>query len=297
MITNITNKESLLAPNKKLLIIGKISDELTSVIDICFHDKEIFDITENSLDIFNKSFFEQFDVIIISFDKESFKLFEDNSIKLPKNSINIISDELYDKFKTYINSSFATLISPIDEDTLFHKIYAVLAINESNILLKTKEKVISKYKNDSINDDIDTFLDQYSGSIMFINDDLNDNLKRLKDLEISKEIFSNVSLNLVQLSNILKENKNLIQLSTLFLEFSQFLDSIDFDSIEPSRFEAFDYLTTIVEDTTLYIDELFVYRLFKDVKVFEDSMANNIEYFEAKLFGKDESNEDNLEFF
>lgn len=203
---------------------------------------------------------------------------------------------MYIDFKKYINISFATLLSPIDEDTLLYKIYARLAIIETNGFLKTKEKVLNKYKNDSINNEIDTFLDQYSGSIMFINDDLNDSLKRLKDLEISKEVFSDISANLVELSNIFAQNKKLDQLSTLFLEFSQFLNSLDFESIEPSRFEAFDYLTTIVEETTLYIDELFVYRLFKDVSVFEYSIANNIEYFESKLFGNDEKNEDNLSF-
>ena len=44
---------------------------------------------------------------------------------------------------------------------------------------------------------------------MFINDDLNENLERLKDLELSKEIFKNISNNMVQLSNILKQNESL----------------------------------------------------------------------------------------
>ncbi|XPV69919.1 MAG: hypothetical protein ACNI25_04920 [Halarcobacter sp.] len=297
MISNVSNKVSLLAANSNILVVGNVSEQIHNMIDISFSNKEFFDITADSLEIFNNSLFEQFDIVIISFDRYSFELFEKNNITIPKGGIYIIEDDVYIDFKKYINISFATLLSPIDEDTLLYKIYARLAIIETNGFLKTKEKVLNKYKNDSINNEIDTFLDQYSGSIMFINDDLNDSLKRLKDLEISKEVFSDISANLVELSNIFAQNKKLDQLSTLFLEFSQFLNSLDFESIEPSRFEAFDYLTTIVEETTLYIDELFVYRLFKDVSVFEYSIANNIEYFESKLFGNDEKNEDNLEFF
>lgn len=297
MVVNLSNKITLLAPNAKVLVVGKIEDTLKDVVERDFKTKEFFDITVESLDILNFSLYEQFDVIIISFDKNRFEIFKENNHEFPKDVIYIIDDDIYDEFRPYINRAHSILLQPITEDTFLNKILSILSINETGSLLKTKEKVVNKYKDDSVNNEIDNFLDQYSGSIMFINDDLNESLERLKDLEISKEVFSRVSVNLVQLSNIFSKNENLTQLSNLFKEFSQFLDALDFDSIEPSRFAAFDYLTTIIEDTTLYIDELFVYRLFKDVKVFEDSMENNITYFEAKLFGKEESNDDNLEFF
>ena len=133
---------------------------------------------------------------------------------------------------------------------------------------------------------------------MFINEDLTVELEALKNLDMSKEVFSNISASLIKLANVMKKNINLVHLGTLFFEFSQFLDAIEIDKIEPSKYSAFDYLSHIIEDLTLYIDELFVYRLFKDVKVFEDSMSNNISYFEAELYGLEiDSNSDNLEFF
>ncbi len=297
MFSNILNKINLLSSNKKLLFIGKLNPQLESTFDKSFENKEYLDITEDSLDILNTSLYEQFDVVIIALNESNFTTFQGANINIPEGVIFIIEDNIYDKFKPFINSTYFTLISPFEEHMILDKIYGILAINEVNSILKTKEKIVSKYKNDEINDEIDVFLDQYSGSIMFINDDLNTLLERLKDLEISKEVFSEVSANLVKLSNIFAQNERLIQLSELFLEFSQFLDALDFESIEPSRYSAFDYLTSIIEDTTIYIDELFVYRLFKDVKVFEDSMENNIIYFETKLFGKDQNNDDNLEFF
>lgn len=296
MLVNLANKITLLSPDAKALVLGKVEDDLKKITEKNFRTLEFFDITKESLDILNSNLYEQFDVVIVSLDKKRFELLK-QSAGFYENFIYILDDNIYEEFKAYVNSAYSILLKPYDEDVLLFKIFGLLAISETDTLLKTKEKIISRYKGDSVNSEIDLFLDQYSGSIMFINDDLNEGLERLKDLEVSKEVFSKVSVNLMQLSNIFLKNKNLNQLSTLFKEFSQFLDALDFEAIEPSRFEAFDYLTTIIDDTILYIDELFIYRLFKDVKVFQDSMENNIGFFEAKLLGKDQSNDDNLEFF
>lgn len=297
MLVNLINKITLLAPNAKILQLGKQIDSLSDTVEKTFKTKEYYDITAESLDILNSNLYDQFDVVVLSLDKKRFEMFKENEHTFPENIIYIIDDDIYEEFRPYINKAYSILMEPISQDIFLAKVFGLFAINEANSLLKTKQMVINKYKDNSINNEIDSFLDQYSGSMMFINDDLNESLQRLKDLEISKEVFSKVSVNLVQLSNIFEKNENLTHLANLFKEFSQFIDSIDFESIEPSRFVAFDYLTTIIEDTILYIDELFVYRLFKDVKVFQDSMENNITYFEAKLFGKEESNDDNLEFF
>ncbi len=146
---------------------------------------------------------------------------------------------------------------------------------------------------------IDEFLDKYSGSIMFINDDLNENLEKLKDLDISKETFKSISINLTQLSLVFQKDKKLEHISELFLEFGQFLEHLDFEMIEPANYSAFDLLTTIVEDLRMYINDMFVSKVLKDVYIFEDSMQNNINYFEAKLFGFeiDEDKDEDLEFF
>jgi hypothetical protein len=147
---------------------------------------------------------------------------------------------------------------------------------------------------------IDEFLDKYSGSIMFINDDLNENLEKLKDLDISKETFKSVSTNLTQLALVFQKDKKLEHIAELFLEFGQFLEHIDFEGIEPSSYGAFDLLTTIIEDLRIYINDMFVSKVLKDVYIFEDSMQNNINYFKDKLFDSKLDNEDkdeDLEFF
>lgn len=298
MITKLSNKLTLLTQSSKLLIVGTLEEKLLESVKKYFKTVELFEDIEASKEILNSTLYDQFHVIIFSFDKEGFDSFTKNSIEFSSKGVYILQKDIFEEFTPFINDIHALLIDP-NEDQLLDKIYGAVSILETNNLIKTKEKVVKKYKNDAINDDIDTFLDQYSGNIMFINDDLNESLEKLKDLEISKEIFLNISTNMLQLSHIFKENESLKNLSYLLEEFSQFLESIDLESIEPSRYSSFDYLTNIVEDLTFYIDELFVYRLFKDVAIFEDSMENNIGYFESQLFGlKDDDEEDeNLEFF
>jgi hypothetical protein len=298
MIMKISNKINILCDSKKLLVLGTLDSQYQNILDTYFSNKELMQINKSSIEIINESYFEQFDLIIITFDLNSFNLFFEMKLTLPKDAMVIIPKELYLQFQSHINTISSFLVGDFSQELFLDKLYNTLAIKETNQLISSKEKIINKYKNDSINTDINEFLDKYSGSIMFINEDLNEQLEKLKELEISKEIFKNIATNMIQFANILKHNEHLEHLAGVFSEFSEFLKALDLESIEPSRYGAFDYLTTIVEDITIYIDELFVYRLFKDVRVFEDSLENNIGYFEAALFGMEESeDEENLEFF
>lgn len=298
MITKISNKIHLLSSSSKLLVVGTLSKELEETLDIYFTNKVYLNLNSSSLDNLNESYYKEFDIILFAFTKSDFNLYSKQFNSLPNKAICIIDDEIFIDFKSFLNSSFSTLVNPFDEEIFLEKVFALLAIEEVESILKRKEKVVNRFVDDDTNNKVDEFLDKYSGKIMFINDDLNESLERLKDLEVSEENFKKISLSLVNLSNVMKMNKNLLSLSTLFLEFSQFLNSLVLQDIEPSRYSAFDYLTKIIEDLTIYIDELFVYKLFKDVGIFEDSMSNNILYLEAQLFGleEDDSN-DNLEFF
>ena len=298
MITKISNKIHLLSSSSKLLVVGTLSKELEETLDIYFTNKVYLNLNSSSLDNLNESYYKEFDIILFAFTKSDFNLYSKQFNSLPNKAICIIDDEIFIDFKSFLNSSFSTLVNPFDEEIFLEKVFALLAIEEVESILKRKEKVVNRFVDDDTNNKVDEFLDKYSGKIMFINDDLNESLERLKDLEVSEENFKKISLSLVNLSNVMKMNKNLLSLSALFLEFSQFLNSLVLQDIEPSRYSAFDYLTKIIEDLTIYIDELFVYKLFKDVGIFEDSMSNNILYLEAQLFGleEDDSN-DNLEFF
>lgn len=297
MISKLSNKINVLTSDAKLLVVGDVSSQIKDTIDKYFLLREFMDLTVESLEILNNSLYNQFDIVVFCFDKKSLELYLNENDFFPENSLVIIDDESYLGLKEHINKINTVLLSPIDEELFINRVYSILCISELDKLLKTKEKVIEKYKSNDENEGIDNFLDQYSGQIMFINDDLNEYLNKLKDLEFSREIFKSIGFSLIELSKVLERNGSLTNLSKILYEFGKFLDDLELEEIDPSRYEAFDYLTNMIDDLTLYIDELFVYKLFKNVRVFEDSVKNNIEYFKSQLLGKNEENEDNLEFF
>lgn len=217
------------------------------------------------------------------------------------------NENIYSAFGNYFHTIEKALVY---DETLVNHYDIVIVSSEDGLGIKQLilQNELLKLSNadttfiEDMQDDcrIDQFLDKHSGSMMFINDDLDEDLKKLQDLDISKEIFKSISINLTSLALVFQQDKKLEHISELFLEFGQFLEHLDFDIIEPINYSAFDLLTTIIEDLQMYMNEMFVSKILKDIYIFEDSMQNNINYFEAKLFGFEvddtEENED-LEFF
>ena len=76
MITKISNKINLLAKRHKVLVLGTLENELFESVDKYFINKEYLDLNEDTLNILSESFFEQFDIIIFSFNNKNFNLFQ-----------------------------------------------------------------------------------------------------------------------------------------------------------------------------------------------------------------------------
>lgn len=220
---------------------------------------------------------------------------------------------LVGEFKRELGDAFKNYFYNIEKATVYDdassKQYDIVILSSKDglgiyrLILQNKLLTLNQPDTNLANDiqedyHIDEFLDKYSGSIMFINDDLNEDLEKLKDLDISKETFKSISVNLTSLALVFQRDKKLEHITKLFLEFGQFLEHLDFEMIEPDNYGAFDLLTNIIEDLRVYINEMFISKILKDVYIFEDSMQNNINYFEAKLFGFEVVDEDeDLEFF
>ncbi|PHR72059.1 MAG: hypothetical protein COA66_07590 [Arcobacter sp.] len=297
MINNSFSSISSLTRNSNILLIGTIPKVLNTVIDKYFLKKECITFNKESIDILNENLYHQFDIILFFLNKEKFEILQDNIFSFPEHSMLIIEDELFMSLRSSINMITSLAVLPICEEFFINKIFNVLSIKETSKILKSKEKILNKHKQYEVTNDINEFLDKYNGSIMFLNDDLNENFKRLKDLEISSELFNEIASNMLKLGTIFKQNENFSHWSSIVIALGDFLSTLDLENIDPSSYAAFDYLTTIVEDITIYLDELCLYRLFKDVRLFEDSLANNITFFEDCLVSKLDENNDNLEFF
>jgi len=297
MIAKFSNHITILAQSSKLLIIGEINKQISQLSDTYFKEKEHIKFTEDTLDLLNDNIYNQYDVIVFSLSHSELKRFKSKSNFFPKNSILIIDSNTFSSVQEYINNIFSLCILPISDHLLMDKIYNILCIDESSRIIQAKEKIVMLYKDDDVNTNISEFLDKYHGTILFLNDDLNNDYKRLNDLEISKELFASISSNIIKLNNVLKNHKSFDKVFMTFSHLSDFLINLELESIEPTNYSAFDYLCTIIKDVIVYLDELFIYNLFKDLRVFEDSLENNVKFFVDSLTNELVDDSDNLEFF
>ncbi len=188
----------------------------------------------------------------------------------------------------------ATVSYPINRET-FHKRffillscpYALKSIGRRDIVLK-QESVTE--------DSIEKFFDTYEGSALFLSDDLMEIVKNLNDGNISYQFLLNIATKLDEVANIFSNAKEMRGVTTIYEGLADYLRKLSLDDIEAKNLEGFTYLAEILSDASVYLMDMFVDRIFKDVYVFEHSLQNNIDFMKNRLDGnKDDVSE--LEFF
>lgn len=172
--------------------------------------------------------------------------------------------------------------------TMLSRTYAVNSIGRRDLIAKTL--AVSE-------EPLDKFFDTYEGSSLFISDDLLEIVKDLDAGNISAPFFSNIAYQLDEVANVFSKTQQTKIVVPIFENLAKYLREIDLESIEPQNLEGFSYLSNILSDTSLYLMEMFVDRIFRDVYLFQDSMQSNIEFMENKLNGKEDENEGELDFF
>ena len=184
--------------------------------------------------------------------------------------------------------------SPIDEDIFYKRLFTLLS---SSYALKSiaRREIVLKHEN--INEDaLDEFFDRYEGYSLFIADDLSDIISALNSGDLSDELFEQISEKLDKIAEIFSKTEQTASISPIYQELSSFIKKLDITKIKPENLNSFNYLSQILTDVNIYLLDMFVDRLFKDVYIFKDSLQNNIEFFENKLLGKEELVSE-LEFF
>ena len=107
-----------------------------------------------------------------------------------------------------------------------------------------------------------------------------------------------IAQELDEVANIFSNNKHTISVTIIYENLASYLRNLDLETIEAQNLSGFTYLSEILDDVSLYLINMFVDRIFKDIYVFEQSLINNIEFMKNKLLGIDEDNDESeLEFF
>ena len=183
------------------------------------------------------------------------------------------------------------------EQKLFHKKLFTLLSRPYTLNSIGRREIILKQENVT-EDSTEKFFDTYEGSALFLADELMDIVKNLNDGNLSHQFFINIAKRLDAVGDIFSKEKQMNSVVTIYKNLASYLRSLDLENIEPINLSGFTYLSEILSDVSIYLMDMFVDRIFKDVYVFEHSLQNNIEFMENTFAGKNEDeDESELEFF
>ena len=189
-----------------------------------------------------------------------------------------------------------TITYPIEKERFQKKLFMLLS---HSYALKSigRREVILKQENMTENS-VDKFFDTYAGSAMFLADDLMDIVKNLNDGHLSHQFFVEIADKLSDVAIIFSKAEQTQNVVPIYEKLATYLKNIEFEEIEPQNLSAFNYLSEILSDVSIYLMDMFVDKIFKDVYIFKDSLDNNMKFLQSKLEGKDEDeDESELDFF
>lgn len=268
---------SYFASASKIGINREILQKIDMVLTKRHIDVVVFDVQDNNpliIDFFLavKKFNEEIMTLLMFEPKEYKKLFDivpfvDSNVSYP------IDRAIFEK-KLF---------------TLLSSSYALNSIGRREIILKQQNVT---------EDSIEKFFDTYEGSALFLADELMEIVKNLNDGNLSYQFIMNIAQNIDEVADIFSNAKEMVSLSSIYEDLASYLRDIKLEAIAPQNLFGFTYLSKILSDVSVYLMDMFVDRIFKDVYIFEDSLKNNIEFMKNRLEGKSEDKDKSeLEFF
>lgn len=185
---------------------------------------------------------------------------------------------------------------PFNSDTFSKKLFTTLSCSYA-ISSIGRRKIILKQDN-VVEDSIDKFFDTYEGSALFIADNLMEMVNNLNSGNLTHNFLVNISDELEKIANTFSKAKQTSSVSSVYKELAIYLKELDLNKIEPKNLKGFNYLSEILSDVSVYLMDIFVDRIFKDVYIFEHSLKNNIEFMKNTLAGNSEDDDESkLDFF
>ena len=290
-----------LAAECNVLYIGKDTEDMIDKAFVDFLSVSKVDINKEILKKINSILTKRHInlIIIDTKDNDSVAIDFYNAIKEFNDEILImlIFDSNDCKQLSEIVSLVDTSISyPIDKNLFYKKLfttlscsYAINSIGRRDIILK---------QNKVTEDSIDKFFDTYEGSVLFIADDLMDMVNSLNDGNLTHNFLIDIADQLDKVAETFSKAKQTSSVSSIYKELSLYLRKLNLNEIEPKNLKGFNYLSEIISDVSVYLMDMFVDRIFKDVYIFEHSLKSNIEFMENALAGNNEDEDKSeLDFF
>ncbi len=279
-----------LASEYNILYIGHRANQICDDIATYFATSSNIDINNEMLEKITSTLSKRHTnivVIDVEDNNEIVKKFYE-AIRLFDSNILIVlmfDPKEYRKLFEIVPFVDATVSYPVDKSLFYKRLFGILSIPYTIKSIGRRDLVL-KQNNATESSSIDDFFDIYEGSSLFISDELLSMSKDLRSGNLSHDFFIHIADKINEVSDIFSKNKEMDSVSYVFKELSVYLKELDLEAIEPSNLKAFDYLCDILDDVSVYLLDMFVDRIFKDVYIFQDSLKNNIEFMKNILAGK-----------
>ena len=301
MSKNYSSYLQFLASEYNILYIGKDSETIYDETSVYFASSSKVDVNQEILNKINSILTKRhidivvFDVsdnnILIADFFQAIKTFDDEIMTLL-----MFEPKEYKKLFDIVPFVDVSVSYPVDKDLFQKKLFTVLSRNYALNSIGRRE-IVLKQKNVT-EDSMDKFFDTYEGSALFLADDLMEIVKNLNDGNLSQHFFINIADRVDEIANIFSKAEQTSSVTPIYEELAFYLRNLNLEEIEPQNLSGFTYLSEILSDVSLYLMDMFVDRIFKDVYVFEHSLQSNIEFMKNSLSGKSEDEDDSeLEFF
>lgn len=278
-----------IAKNKNLLLFGEDNLRHLNGLFNMFNDILIQESTDYTLNNLNTTILNNnIDVVIIN-SKENIEEISLYLLEIIKNEdIKILycqneEEEVHFKMLNISNTSFT---KSINEELLSYKMYSLL-----------QEKAFDETK--TIEDTNSTYIDSFEIQIIFIRDELYHLSKNIDQGDISEGNIHKIKQSINRINRIF-ENYLMYskKIKNSMKYFAIMLNKVDLKKASVNNIESFTYLSRIIEDIALFLDNYFIKRNFTDLYVVEDSLENSLRFLKSSFKEKEQNTDDSsLEFF
>ena len=262
--------------SSKVDVNNEILDKITSILSKRHINLAIIDVEDNN-------------ELAIGFHK-ALKAF---NAELPV--MLMFNPKEYKKLFELVPLVDATVSYPVDRKLFYKRLFTLLSAPYAMSSIG-RRKIVLKQENVK-EESIEKFFDTYEGSSLFVSDDLVEMVNSLNAGNISHDFFSNIADTLDKVANIFSKAEETKSVTPIYAELAQYLRELDLAQIEPSNLKGFTYLSAILSDVSVYLLDMFVDRIFKDVYIFEHSLESNIGFMKNTLQGSEDEDAGELDFF
>ena len=124
-----------------------------------------------------------------------------------------------------------------------------------------------------------TYIDSFEIQIIFIRDELHHLSKIIDEGDISENNIHKIKQSINRINRIF-ENYLMYskKIKNSMKYFAAMLNKVDLKKASVDNIESFTYLSRIIEDIAIFLDNYFIKRNFTDLYVVEDSLENSLKF-------------------